>query len=284
MSASSNTTTGALPPSSRCTRLRLCDAAAATSWPARTEPVTLTIDGDVVHDHRPTGVAVTADDVEDAGREELGGDLGEQRGAGRCRVAGLQHDCVAGGERRTELPHGHHHRVVPRRDLCAHTDGLAADERRHVAHVLGAALALEMSCRGREEPDLVDHRRDLFAAGQVDRLAAVLDLERDQFLGTGLDGIGESEQRQRTLARRAVAPRVERRRRGLHCVVDVGLARERGGRVLLAGGRIRHGGRPPIDRVDLLTVDEVLERLHACIPLPLCRGWCARLVANSGRS
>ena len=48
----------------------------------------------VVRDHRPAGVAITADHVEHAGREELGGDLGEQRGAGRRRVAGLQHDAL----------------------------------------------------------------------------------------------------------------------------------------------------------------------------------------------
>src|SRR6478736_9786168 len=45
MSASSNTTTGALPPSSRCTRLRSVAAAVATSIPARTEPVIDTIEG-----------------------------------------------------------------------------------------------------------------------------------------------------------------------------------------------------------------------------------------------
>ena len=38
-STSSKTTTGALPPSSRCTRLRSGAAAAATSMPARVEPV-----------------------------------------------------------------------------------------------------------------------------------------------------------------------------------------------------------------------------------------------------
>ena len=42
MSASSKTITGALPPSSRCTRLRSEDAALATSMPARTEPVMAT--------------------------------------------------------------------------------------------------------------------------------------------------------------------------------------------------------------------------------------------------
>jgi hypothetical protein len=44
-SASSNTTTGALPPSSRWTRLRPAAAAAATSLPARTLPVMETICG-----------------------------------------------------------------------------------------------------------------------------------------------------------------------------------------------------------------------------------------------
>ena len=45
MSASSNTMHGALPPSSRCTRLRSWEAASATCMPARTEPVIATICG-----------------------------------------------------------------------------------------------------------------------------------------------------------------------------------------------------------------------------------------------
>src|SRR6185312_940854 len=45
ISASSNTTTGALPPSSRCTRLRSAAAASATCEPARTDPVIDTIAG-----------------------------------------------------------------------------------------------------------------------------------------------------------------------------------------------------------------------------------------------
>ena len=45
MSASSNTMTGALPPSSRCAFLRSAAADAATCMPARTEPVMETICG-----------------------------------------------------------------------------------------------------------------------------------------------------------------------------------------------------------------------------------------------
>ena len=43
--ASSKTTTGAFPPSSRCTRFTSFAADVATSIPARTEPVTETICG-----------------------------------------------------------------------------------------------------------------------------------------------------------------------------------------------------------------------------------------------
>ncbi len=106
MSASSNTTTGALPPSSRWTRLRLFEAASATCMPARTEPGDRHHRRGVVIDHRPPGVAVAADHVEHAGRQELGGDLGEQPGGGRCRVARLQHhrSCRPRSPERTSRP------------------------------------------------------------------------------------------------------------------------------------------------------------------------------------
>ena len=53
--------------------------------------------------------------------------------------------------------------------------------------------------------------------------------------------------------------------RSLHRIVDVGWPRQRRCCVLLAGGRIDHGGRAAIGRVDVLAVDEVLERLHASV-------------------
>ena len=180
MSASSNTTTGALPPSSRWTRLRSAAALAATSLPARTEPVTETIAGTSWSTiARPVSRSPQMT-LKHARRQELGGDLGEQRRARRGRVARLEHDGVAGGDRRRELPHRHHHRVVPRGDLGAHADRLAADQRRHVRHVLAGALALEVAGGGGEEADLVDHRRHLLRRRQGDRLAGVLDLDGDR--------------------------------------------------------------------------------------------------------
>ena len=66
-SASSKTMTGALPPSSRCTRFKSPAAEAATSIPARTLPVIDTMAG-VGGDQRPARGPVPADDIEDPGR------------------------------------------------------------------------------------------------------------------------------------------------------------------------------------------------------------------------
>ena len=96
MSASSKTITGALPPSSRWTRLRSSAAEPATSIPARTEPVIATICGVLCSTRAAAGVTVAADDVEDARRQEL-----LAISASRVEVAGvvslrLEHDGVAG--------------------------------------------------------------------------------------------------------------------------------------------------------------------------------------------
>ena len=79
MSASSNTITGALPPSSRWVALeilrrRLGDLVAGAGRAGDRHHRRC-----LVRDDRPAGVAVAADHVEHAGREELGGDLGHQR-------------------------------------------------------------------------------------------------------------------------------------------------------------------------------------------------------------
>ena len=155
-SASSKTITGALPPSSRWTRLRSVAAAPATSMPARTEPVIATICGVGCCDQRAAGVAVAADDVEHARRQELLADLGQQRRGGRRGVARLEDDGVAGGQRRGDLPDHHHQRVVPRRHLADDADRLAADARRVVLHVLPGRPALEHPGGAGEEAEVVD--------------------------------------------------------------------------------------------------------------------------------
>src|ERR1700735_3733037 len=81
MSASSNTMTGALPPSSRWTRLRSSAAALATSPPAPDGAGDRDHLRDLVRNQRPAGVAVAGDHVEHAWRQELPRDLGQQQRA-----------------------------------------------------------------------------------------------------------------------------------------------------------------------------------------------------------
>ena len=215
MSVSSKTTTGALPPSSRWTRLTSLAALPATCMPARTEPVMEAIAG--------VGCSTISRPVSRSPHTTLKTPLGRispMISAIRTVEAGvvsdgLEHHRVARGDRRGELPHGHHHRVVPRGDLGADADRLAADDRGHTLHVLAGRAALEHAGGAGEEADLVDHRRDLLAGGQPDRLAGVLALGRHQLLRARLEGVGDLQQRLLPLGRawcRAMPGRRPRRR------------------------------------------------------------------------
>ena len=78
-----------------------------------------------VLDQRPAGLAGAGDDVDDAGREVgLLADLGEQQRRQRRGLGGLQHDGVAAGQRRRDLPGQHQQREVPRDDLAGHAERL----------------------------------------------------------------------------------------------------------------------------------------------------------------
>ena len=146
--------TGALPPSSRWTRLRLRGSLGDLRPGAHRAG-----DGDhlrgLVRDQRPTGVAVAADDVEDAGREELLAQLAEQHRGGRGRVPGLEDDRVASREGRGDLPDHHHQRVVPGRHLAHDADRLAPHPRGVVGEVLPRRPALEDPGGAGEEPEVV---------------------------------------------------------------------------------------------------------------------------------
>ena len=100
-SASSNTMTGALPPSSRCVRLVPFDRGREHLLAAR--------DRAGQRDHRDLGlrdqrradgVAAAADHVDDAGRKQLRADRRELERGERRLLRGLEHHGVAGGERR----------------------------------------------------------------------------------------------------------------------------------------------------------------------------------------
>jgi hypothetical protein len=75
--------------------------------------------------HRGADVARAGQHVEHArGQPGLGGDLGEHQRGERGGLGGLEHDRVAGGERRGDLPRGHEQREVPRDHRADHAERL----------------------------------------------------------------------------------------------------------------------------------------------------------------
>ena len=262
-SASSKTTTGAFPPSSRWTRLSPAAAAWATWMPARTDPVIDTICGmSWLTSARPVP-ALPQITLSTPGGRYRGRDLGQHQRGDRGGVRGLEHDGVAGGQGRRDLPDRHHQRVVPGRHLGADADRLAPDHRGVPGHVLARRAALQDARGAGEEPELVHARRELLGQGQGDRLPGVPALGLHQVGGPLLDRIGDLQQGEAALRRGRVAPGLPGRLRaaqgGVH-VLRAGHGRERvglpGAGVHHLAGAARRGGH-------VLAVHEVLQVRHA---------------------
>ena len=131
----------------------------------------------------------------------------------RRRRRGLEHDRVAGGQRRADLPDRHHQRVVPGRDLADDADRLAADAGRVALDVLAGGLALQVARGAREEAQVVDHDRDLVVLEGLIGLPALAASSCGELVAVLLDRVGELQQRERALAGRGVShPAVERAR------------------------------------------------------------------------
>ena len=224
-------------------------------------------------DHRDVGMAdeacpgrlpVPEDDVQHSLRKVLGRELGEaRRGQGRL-LGGLQHHRVPGGQRWPDLPDRHHQGVVPRRDLADDADRLAADHRRVAAHVLAGGEAVEGARHTGEEAQVVDQDRHLVGLHRLDRLADIQGLELRQLIAVLLERVGDSQQRQGALAGRSLGPLRECALGGLHRGVDVVLAGQRGGRDLLARGRVQDRLARPVRGRTALAVDEVLDLGGLC--------------------
>ena len=123
----------------------------------------------------PARAAGTNDDVDDAVRHPgLRGELGEAQRRQRRELGGLEHDGVAGGERRSELPRGDRQREVPRGDQTNDAQRLANGERLPTGN--RDRLAEQPLGRPGVVAKGVDHHRHL-PARVADRLAGIARLE-----------------------------------------------------------------------------------------------------------
>ena len=171
----------------------------------------------------------------------------------------LEHDGVAGGDRRGDLPDRHVERVVPRRDLADDADRLAADERGVAGEVLAGRPALEVACGAGEEAELVHRLHDLVGDERRAGLAGVLRFEVGELLGARFHRVGDPEERELPLRRRRLAPGLERI--GCRAVGMVDVRRRRDGRdaVHLLRGGIDEVLSGVAAGVDVVAVDEVPE-------------------------
>src|ERR687897_724337 len=239
-SASSSTTIGALPPSSRCTRLSVSAAVRAIHLPVATDPVSETSRTS----RWRTSPAPTGSPSPVMTLSTPGGGISP----------------ASPPERRADLPDRHHQRVVPRRDLPHDADRLAPDHARVALHVLARRAPLQHPRGAREEAHVVDRDRHLLQR-DAHRLADVRRLQAAELLAVLLEPVGQPEQRTRALARGRVAPAGEGGLGGGHRAVDVGLRALRHLRDRLARGRVDDLAHAALDGVDEVARDQVAQRV-----------------------
>ncbi len=149
------------------------------------------------------------DDVDDALGEDLRADPRELERRERREFRGLEHKRVARCQRGRDLPRGHHQRVVPRGDLCDHTDGVAADHARVAGQVLLGRRARQAARRPCEIAEHVRHRRQFVRGNPRERLAAVERLETGELRRVVLDALCQAKQQRGALRRRRLTPFLE---------------------------------------------------------------------------
>ena len=176
--------------------IRLRGVAWSRSRPTSVEPVKATMSTSMCRQRAaPMTARRTGHDVEDAGgNARLGRQFGQAEGAERGLLGWLDHDAVAGGEGRPDLPGRHLRRKVPGHDHAHHADRLAHDH----GHVLGAggrhALVKLVDQLG-VPADAVDGVGNVDVDAIVDRLARIRgESSSARSPGVGLEQVGELEQ------------------------------------------------------------------------------------------
>ena len=213
--------------------------------------------------HEAPGLSGAEHQVEDPGREDLTGDLGEDDGAlGRVGTR-LEHHRVACGQSGPDLPDEHHEGVVPRDDLPDDADGLAANLRVQTLGVLPRGdTRLETGGPG-EEPQLRGPCHDFLRPDHLGELTGVAALSLDETVGVGLQGVGEPEQEHLPFRRRCQPPALECLEGGVVGGVDIGGTRDRALRYDLFRSRIHDVERGIGGCRNKFSVDKVLEERKA---------------------
>ena len=201
--------------------------------------------------------AEAVDDVDDAGRQDVGDQFHDDQDAKRCLLGRLQHHAIAGGKRRRELPGRHQDREIPRNDL--------ADDAERFVEMIGDRVLVDLrdaaflgAHDAGEIAQMVDDQRHVGMRRLADRLAVVERLDQRQQIEIAFHLVGDPVQDARALLDRGLAPGVLGLMRGIERELDVG---RRGAGDLtepLAGDRARIVEILAFDRRDPFSADEIV--------------------------
>ncbi len=147
--------------------------------------------GGMTDEWSTNALAPAADDVYHTFGEQLEQVFAELECGQRCLFGGLENYRVARGQRRCQLPCGHHQRIVPGRDRSDHAHRIAPDHAGKSRQVLSGKRPV-LSPRGaREKPEDIGDRRNLVVQGGRERLARVARLDPGQDGGIPFDPVSE---------------------------------------------------------------------------------------------
>ena len=191
-----------------CTRLTVPAASRMTLAPVRVEPVTEISATSSWRASAPPTSGPGPGTTLSTPRRQAGVErqAAEHERGQRRQLRRLEHDRVAGRERRPDLPGRHVERVVPGRDRGADADRLAPDRAGQALEVLARGLALEVAGGGGEEAQVVDRQRDVEGARELQRLAGVARLGARELVGALLEQVGHAVEHGGALAGGDAAP------------------------------------------------------------------------------
>ena len=201
--------------------------------------------------------AKAVDDVEHAGRQQVGNQLGQDEDGDGGGFCGLEHHAVARAQGGGQLPCGHQDGEVPRNDLAHHAQRFL-DVVRHRVLVDVRQGAFLRAHTARKVAEVIDGERNVGVQRLADGLAVVHGFGIGQQLQVLLDAVGNFQQDVGACGGIGLAPGVCCGVRGIQCQFDVFCGGAGGLGVDLAVDGRDHIKVLALDRGHELAADEVV--------------------------
>ena len=137
--------------------------------------------------------AKAIDDVEHARRQQVADNLRQHQDRHRGLFGRLEHDAIAGRQRRRQFPHRHQDGEVPRNDLAHHAQ--------RFVEMIGDGVMVDLADRAflgtgatGEIAEMVDRQRNIGMGRLADRLAVVDRLGHRDQIQIGFHPVGDLQQ------------------------------------------------------------------------------------------